>query len=153
MSPDRFKFEPAEYPPEAYNRDALIAKGASKREAKNVVARLKRARVLRSDTYQAVVLDHDGVTELSIRRLDREPMHDWRELQAIKNAVLGPEREACELYPAESRLVDTANQYWLWALPPGQAFPFGFAERRVSDEEQAARFGARQRPLERERLK
>jgi len=28
--------------------------------------------------------------------------------------IVGEEHEAFEVYPAESRLVDTANQYHLW---------------------------------------
>ena len=80
---------------------------------------------------------------LSIKRLDKAPIHDWRDLQRIKNELLGPEREAVELYPAESRLMDTSNQYHLWALPPGKRFPFGMVDRCVT-EEQA--LGTRQRP-------
>ena len=41
--------------------------------------------------------------------------------------------EAVELYPAESRLVDNANQWHLWCVT-GFRFPFGFAERLVSEE-------------------
>lgn len=64
---------------------------------------------------------------LSIKRLDREPITDWRHLQLIKNQLLGPEVEAVQLHPAESRLVDSANQYHLWALQsPRYQFPFGF---------------------------
>ena len=48
---------------------------------------------------------------LSIKRRDRAPVHDWRELQQIKNMIVGDEHEGFEVYPAESRLVDTANQY------------------------------------------
>lgn len=51
---------------------------------------------------------------LSIKRRDREPIFSWRELQDIKNALINPEVEALELYPAEERLVDRANQYHLW---------------------------------------
>jgi hypothetical protein len=54
--------------------------------------------------------------------------------QAIKNGIVGEECEAVELYPAESRLVDTANQYHLWALPSDlMRFPFGFRERSVTE--------------------
>ena len=53
-------------------------------------------------------------TYLSIKRRDQEPFHDWRAMQSIKNAICGPEWEAIEIYPAESRLVDTANQYHLF---------------------------------------
>ena len=80
------------------------------------------------------------VWHLSIKRRDKEPIHDWRDLQAIKNMLVGEEYEGCELYPAESRLVDSANQYHLWVLvshpksnkPP--KFPFGFTYRNVTSE-------------------
>lgn len=67
---------------------------------------------------------------LSIKRNDREPIHDWRELQRIKTEIVGPEGEAVELYPAESRVVDTANQYHLWVFAEYR-FPFGFDDGRV----------------------
>lgn len=52
----------------------------------------------------------------------------------IKNALVGPEHEAIELYPAESRKVDSANQYHLWALlDPEVRFPIGWKTRMVSD--------------------
>ncbi len=55
-----------------------------------------------------------GVIHLSIKTRDKRPLHDWRDLQRIKNEIVGPEHEAVELYPAESRLVDTSNQYqWI----------------------------------------
>jgi hypothetical protein len=59
--------------------------------------------------------------------------HDWRHFQRIKNEIAGPEREAVEIYPAESRLVDTANEYWLWVLPERERLHFGFEERAVQD--------------------
>ena len=77
--------------------------------------------------------DTDGWVWLSIVRRDREAVHDWRDLQRIKNEVCGPEREAVEIYPAESRLVDTNNQYHLWVLPPGVQFPAGYTAREVGD--------------------
>ncbi|HJZ57258.1 MAG TPA: hypothetical protein VKE74_19975 [Gemmataceae bacterium] len=69
---------------------------------------------------------------LAICRNDRQPIHDWRDLQRIKNDLCGPEAEACEIYPAESRLCDRANTYHLWVLPPGVRFAFGMAERDVT---------------------
>src|SRR4051812_15134474 len=60
--------------------------------------------------------------------------HDWRHLQRIKNDIAGPEREAIELYPAESRLMDTANEFWLWVAPEGWEVPWGFfSPRHVTD--------------------
>lgn len=54
----------------------------------------------------------DGdVQRLSIRRQDRRPANDWRDLQAIKNQLAGEEVEAINLHPAQSRVVDA----WLEA--------------------------------------
>lgn len=84
-----------------------------------------------NDLYQVVVKQvempaGDG-WHLSIKRLDKAPITDWRHKQWIKNQLLGPEVEAVELYPAESRVVDSANQYHLWAFKdPGFRFPLGF---------------------------
>jgi hypothetical protein len=47
---------------------------------------------------------------------DGEPRHDWRDFQRIKNDLVGPEWEAVELYPAESRLMDPSNYYSLWCF-------------------------------------
>lgn len=73
------------------------------------------------------------VTWLSIKRLDRAPVGEerFRDFQDIKNQLVGKEEEAVELYPAESRLVDTCNQYHLWVVA-GVQFPFGFSTRVVS---------------------
>jgi len=71
---------------------------------------------------------------LSIKRRDKEAIHDWRDLQRIKNDLIGPENEGVELYPAESRLADSANQYHLWVLAdPSVQFPFGYQERLVAE--------------------
>jgi hypothetical protein len=68
---------------------------------------------------------------LSIKRQDRRAIHDWRDLQRIKNELVGPEVEAVELYPSESRLVDTSNQYHLWCFVNGLKLPFGYQDRLV----------------------
>jgi hypothetical protein len=79
------------------------------------------------------------VWHLSIKRLDKEAIHDWRDLQNIKNMLVGEEYEAVEIYPSESRLVDSANQYHLWAFVKliGRdeipTLPIGFPNRYVTD--------------------
>lgn len=97
-----------------------------------------RRPAVNEDTGEAGIVLH-----LSIKRNDREVIHDWRHLQRIKNAIVGPEQEICELYPAESRLVDTANQYHMWGVE-GVPMPFGFQERRVAE---AGAGQAKQRPF------
>lgn len=73
------------------------------------------------------------ITWLVIRRIDSEARPDWRHFQRIKNELCGAEREGFEMYPAESRLVDTSNQYHLFVLPLGVPMPFGYVHRDVSD--------------------
>jgi hypothetical protein len=88
------------------------------------------------------------VAWLSIKRRDRDVIRDWRELQAIKNAIVGPEHEGFELYPAESSLVDTANQFHLFVFMDTKVrMPVGFGEREVSGADAAAAVGATQREL------
>lgn len=85
------------------------------------------------------------MTRLSIKRRDRKAIHDWRDLQRIKNELIGPNYEALELYPSEGRLVDTANQYWIWVFDnPEIRVPFGFQERWVSN---VSERGTVQRPF------
>ncbi len=99
--------------------------------------------------YQVdVELIDTGAMYLSIKlKLPNRTYHDWRDFQRIKNELCGPEREAVELYPAESRLVDTADQYHLWVLPEGESFSFGFHERIVSEYIEADGYGS-QRPFD-----
>jgi hypothetical protein len=72
------------------------------------------------------------LVELTIRNKDQSAKHDWREFQRIKNELLGPEEEAVELYPAESRLTDTKNEYHLWSIRSTR-FPFGWNGREISE--------------------
>ncbi len=114
--------------------------GATRAQAKAAYDRMRKQDIWLNDQYQ-VNIDRNPehnfgkkvpVVHLSIKRIDKEPIHDWRDLQAIKNMLLGPEIEAVELFPAESRLVDTANQYHLWAIvKEDYRFPFGWRTRMV----------------------
>lgn len=75
----------------------------------------------------------DGSMHLSFKRNDRAAVRDWRHFQAIKNEVAGIDREAVEVFPPESMLVDAANEYHLFVLPPGTLFPMGMAASGVVD--------------------
>jgi|OM-RGC.v1.023923475 hypothetical protein len=132
------------------------SQGCSMNQVKKEFEKIRREHtVYLNDTYQVNVKElesKDGWPEmfwLSIKRRDKDVIRDWRELQLIKNLIVGPEHEGVELFPAESRLVDTSNQYHLWVLKePGLRFPFGFTEREVVDGTgEIEKDGARQRPL------
>lgn len=139
----------------------MMGNGFSRSDAKRALRKLQLDEVFVNDTYQ-VNVDRGAshgfpswlvVIHLSIKRRDKQAFDDWRDIQAIKNAILGPDFEALELYPSEARLVDTANQRHLWALAKaGQGSelvpvraPLGWTgPREVSGE---GRFGAVQRAL------
>jgi hypothetical protein len=72
---------------------------------------------------------------LSIKNVDGSDRHNWREFQWIKNEICGPEWEAIEIYPSEKRLVDSANQYHLFCIPPPNVIPCGFWKREVMNEQ------------------
>lgn len=82
---------------------------------------------------------------LSIRRDDRGTNIPWRHKQKIKNQLLGPKNEAVEIFPAESRLVDGANQYHLFGYTDGRRVPFGFQTRSCTTVSIA---GSKQEPFE-----
>lgn len=118
-------------------------------EPATVVGEAPDAECFLSPMYQVVITPlPNGWLWLSIKRRDKQSVHDWRVFQRIKTVLCGAEREALELYPAESRVVDTSNQYHLWVMPVGDTFPFGWKERCIVDGNGKTKVGAaRQRPL------
>jgi hypothetical protein len=99
--------------------------------------------------YQVLVREiTNDMVHLSIKRLDQMPIHDWRDLQRCKDELVGPECEAIELYPARARVLDSSNQYHLWAMRnPAFRFPVGFAHGETSSADVADAVGAAQRSM------
>lgn len=125
----------------------------SKEQVENIVSTSTGGEVWINDKYQVTVYrdeEYQGgwpaMTHLSIKRLDKKPLRDWREFQEIKNQLVGKECEGVELYPAESRCVDLANQFHLWIVQSVDIrFPFGFHSGRKVGNESVA--GSVQRKL------
>lgn len=89
-----------------------------------------------------------SMLHICIRRRDGAvDLRDWRHFQQIKNEIAGPEREGFELYPAESRLVDTSNKFHIFVLPEGVTMNVGWNDRDVQYEERKDVPGLRQRVL------
>lgn len=108
-----------------------------------------------NDEYEIFVyFTEEGGAHLSIKRMDRASVRNWRHLQQIKNEIVGEEREALELFPRESRVTDNANQMHLWVMPEGLDIPVGFADGFVTiREDEVAAFNeaggkARQEPMQ-----
>jgi hypothetical protein len=121
-------------------------------EMQNMIKDLQSCTTFKNNIYTVAVYPPDnfiedgkggeiGFIHLSIKRNDRAPVTNWNHLQRIKNELVGPEHEGVELFPAESRLVNMANQYHLWVLnQPGKQFPFGFNDgRNVSNQIEGSR--------------
>jgi hypothetical protein len=108
----------------------------------------RRVKYFANDLYQVQVEEyHPGCLHLNIRRRDGGMVRDWRHFQEIKNQIAGPEREAVELYPAESRKVDTTNKWHLWVQPEGVRIGVGWEQRDVTYASIDHVPGLRQRPL------
>ncbi len=74
------------------------------------------------------------VCHISFHRRDRRAILDWRHMQWMKNQLVGEENEGMELFPAESRLVDGANEFHLWVFEDTKfQFPWGFETRIVGE--------------------
>jgi hypothetical protein len=90
---------------------------------------------------------NDEIGLIAIRRHDWKPCSDWRDKQAIKSQIVGPDWEAAELYPAEARVQDEGNWSHLWVMPKGERYPWGYIESAVSRSDKPARANEVQRPL------
>ena len=112
---------------EAAGDDQLLAAGVTREQLE---AEARGATYWINDLYQVERREHalGSTVHLCIRRRDGKPIfRDWRHFQAIKNQLIGEECEAVELYPAESRLVDSSNKYHLWgSANPAFRFPLGY---------------------------
>lgn len=89
-----------------------------------------------NDRFQASVEYEDDWAHISLKRHDRGTNIDWQEKQWLKNDILGADWEAVELFPAESRVINTANQYHLWA---NKTIPLGFPSGYQSDNVQGTK--------------
>lgn len=83
-----------------------------------------------ADAAGLIPSDAPSVLWLRIYRHDGETLpNHWQALQAIKSELIGPEFEAVEIYPRESRLKDGENSYHLW-VPLGWLLHFGLPGAR-----------------------
>lgn len=140
---------PTEASPEAVAAYVEHYGGTPEEARASIIAHQARCEYWRNDLYQVEVnrgFDGESSVWICIRRTDGYPGRDWRHFQQIKNEIVGPECEAVELYPAESRLTDTSNKYHLFAsTDPTFRFLFGYTTRDVQFDDHT-KPGMRQRP-------
>lgn len=96
------------------------------------VQRMTSLHQFENNLYHVEICYTAQYIHLDIRRKDEGRCTNWRHMQQIKNELVGTEYEAVQLFPAESRKVDTGNEYHLWvAVDANYRFPFGFHRRWV----------------------
>lgn len=148
-------------PPDAFQRWQPMMKAypappnpaavAAARDNPVMAGELAKPREMASNhLYTATVYrNEDGVINcLSVKRNNKRAVSDWRHLQQIKNELAGRDVEAIQLFPAQDRVVDTANQVWLFCFPPGVRLPVGFPEGAIGGPDEAVTVGASQRAFE-----
>lgn len=115
------------------HQEALERLGLQSLKGIHTVLRNRKYLVLMQQKDCALIVVKDGQCQATgqvghwlIRRVDDQPIRSWKQLQRIKTELAGPEAEALELYPAESRLVDDGNWYHMWVLPQDSRLALGF---------------------------
>ena len=118
-----------------------------------------KARVMENSRYIVHVYPAVRQTEgwpmiihLSIRHVTNAAITDFRDFQRIKTELISPDAEAVQIFPAESRLVDSCNQYHLFVFAPEEdsdqfpPFPIGyFYGRDVAADQKDLKEGTQQR--------
>ncbi len=115
--------------------EAMAAGNLNADQAQQQIDWMKAQAVFVNNLYQVnIEFMPDNFAHLMIRRIDRQPIHNWGHFQQIKNELLGEQCEAIEIYPKVSRLVDDKNHYHLWgSRSPEFKFPFGIEARSDDD--------------------
>lgn len=129
--------------------DALLAAGASEEKANEAWHILSGSDLYESKDYviQLIKGGHDHLAgalatfTLVVSRKDGNPVDDWRDLQEIKNRMVGREVEAVELFPAVSRSTDFCNRTVLFCYVGGGGptdvpprLPFGAPQGFVANQ-------------------
>ncbi len=71
----------------------------------------------------------EEIIQIVIKRVDGKPEpYHWRDLQEIKDAVLGLKGEALELFPAASRRMRGMNFRVLWGMQSDDLIPLGWQD-------------------------
>lgn len=127
----------------------LVAAGATQDEAEAAWRIFAASDLYETSEYlvQLIKSGHDHLSgslatfTLVVSRKDNAPVSDWRDLQEIKNRMVGREVDAVELFPAASRIYDHRNRTVLFcyvgsggAADAAPRLPFGARQRVVANQ-------------------
>lgn len=77
-------------------------------------------RAWNNDRYHVMEMVVGDIQVLMVGRHDCKPDMPWTDLQRIKNELIGEEREAVEVFPKVSELIDQANARHIWIIPENE---------------------------------
>ena len=101
-------------------------KYSMRKAKKEYYDRMKTEVFFVNDIYQVIMTEDENSIWLSIKNHDRTTDIPWQHKQWIKNDLCGEEAEGIELFPAQSRIWNTANQYHLFIMKDNERIPIGF---------------------------
>jgi hypothetical protein len=64
--------------------------------------------------YHILFDEIKGYKHLRISRKDKKPVHNWMDIQQIKNDILGVDVIAIEIYPKQAEFINGSNTYHIW---------------------------------------
>lgn len=141
------RFERASLPANAFEvlvaevRKALTGEGESEEviqaTIKAEVALMKREIIWLSGTHQVNIrVIERGPIHYSLKRRDKDAILDRDVMVKIAHHFNRSKAQICtELYPADSRMVDTANQYHIWAVNKPRDFDLSKAQEALENPE------------------
>jgi len=88
-----------------------------------------------NDRYAVQYLKRNGFEVLMVRRHDGGSDYPWRDLQRIKDEVMGPDREAVQVFPKKSEIVDSANMAHIWLIHEDSRLPYTFKNLGWSEDD------------------
>ncbi len=80
-----------------------------------------------NNKYSVQLIARGELEVLMVRRHDEGDEYPWRDLQRIKNELVGEDREAVQVFPKQGEVVDVADMAHIWLVPVGQPLPYTFA--------------------------
>ena len=123
---------------EMWKMDKSLSTKPTKRQAKRQFKETCKEIFYANELYQATVdyshwdaKSREGYIYISLKNHKRTTNVSWQHKQWIKNDICGVEAEGVELFPAENRMVNSANQYHIWVLTENRKIPCGWHEGRL----------------------
>lgn len=84
-----------------------------------------------NDRYGVQLIVSNGLHVLMVRRHDEGDDFPWRDLQRIKDELVGEDREAVQVFPKKSEIVDEADMAHIWLVPEDEGLPLYIRELRM----------------------